>query len=235
MFANFGFFNNFSFFLRNPELPQSPFLKSFLKKKWTQLSCQDSHFYSDICDYFPSLFLEFLVIDKQRRLLSCVVSQTFFLDFCFWIKYFSGLSFKSLVDIVAVDNLPLQPRFFLVYNFLSIKRNFRFFVSLSLNHIPYLQLNDQGQSLTHEYPSAGWLEREVWDLFGIIFQNNNDLRRILTDYGFIGFPLRKDYPLIGYNELFFDLQKQYLYYAPTSLAQDFRHFTYESPWNSLNA
>ena len=117
-----------------------------------------------------------------------------------------------------------KKRFEVVYIFLSITFNYRIFLSISVAE------DESVDSLTSIFPSANWYEREVWDLFGITFNNHPDLRRILTDYGFNGFPLRKDFPLSGNVEVRYDLASKKVIYEPIKLAQAFRTFDFESPW-----
>lgn len=130
----------------------------------------------------------------------------------------------SLVDITVVDYPQKLNRFKVIYQFLSIKRNFRIQVFGYLNEYSFLP------SLTKYYKSANWLERENWDLFGIYFENHPDLRRILTDYGFEGFPFRKDFPLTGYTEVRYDDEKKRVVYEPLEITQEFRFFNFLSPW-----
>ncbi len=132
--------------------------------------------------------------------------------------------FRLLVDIAGVD-YPSEPeRFAVVYHLLSHTHNTRIRVKLftdALSPVP---------SIVALHPSAGWYEREAWDLYGILFDGNPDLRRILTDYGFDGHPLRKDFPLTGYVELRYDPEKKAVVYEPVSLPQAYRNFDYQSPW-----
>lgn len=135
--------------------------------------------------------------------------------------------FKLLVDITAVDWPDEEERFEIVYNLLSIKQNHRVRVSL---------LTDEATpvpSAVKVFSSADWLEREVWDLYGVFFTDHPDLRRILTDYGFEGHPLRKDFPLTGYVEVRYDEEQKRVVYEPVSLVQEFRTFDFESPWEGM--
>ncbi len=132
--------------------------------------------------------------------------------------------FKQLVDLCGVDYPERERRFDVVYNLLSLSHNQRIRVKVAAGedeHVP---------SVTEVYPSAGWYERETWDLYGIPFAGNPDLRRILTDYGFEGHPLRKDFPLTGFVEVRYDEEHKRVVYEPVSLAQDFRTFDFMSPW-----
>jgi NADH-quinone oxidoreductase subunit C len=137
------------------------------------------------------------------------------------------LKFSLLMDIWVVDRLNEQPRFELNYLLLSLKLNFRLIIRVTV-------FEQQGvSSVLHIFNSAGWLEREVWDMFGILFHNNPDLRRILTDYGFEGHPLRKDFPLSGFAEVRYDDGDKRVVYEPLEIAQEYRNFYFNSPWNKL--
>ena len=140
------------------------------------------------------------------------------------LKQLDGLNFEMLLDITAVDYPKRSKRFELVYILLSLKNKFRLRVKVFLNE------DDIVPSITSIYKSASWYEREVWDMYGISFKNNNDLRRILTDYGFEGFPLRKDFPLTGFVELRYDDSKKKVTYSKVKLTQDYRNFDFLSPW-----
>ena len=140
------------------------------------------------------------------------------------IKENEKLKFNQLTDIVAVDYPNEEKRFEVIYIFLSVTFNYRITVSVNVSE------DESIDSLTSIFPSANWYEREVWDLFGITFNNHPDLRRILTDYGFNGFPLRKDFPLSGNVEVRYDLATKKVIYEPVKLAQSFRTFDFESPW-----
>ncbi len=134
------------------------------------------------------------------------------------------LKFTQLIDLTAVDYPDSLSRFRIVYIFLSIEYRTRVILN---TFVP----EDEGvDSITSLYPCANWYEREVWDLFGIAFKNHPDLRRILTDYGFSGFPLRKDFPLSGNVEVRYDITSKKVIYEPVKLTQDFRDFDFESPW-----
>lgn len=135
--------------------------------------------------------------------------------------------FKQLVDICGAD-YPSRPlRFDVVYNLLSLTKNCRIRVKVATDE------NTPVDSVTGVFKSAGWNEREVWDFFGIYFNNHPDLRRILTDYGFEGHPLRKDFPLTGYVELRYDEELRRVVYEPVKLTQDFRAFDFTSPWEGM--
>ncbi len=135
--------------------------------------------------------------------------------------------FTTLIDLCGVDYPNRANRFEVVYILLSIRQNNRARVKISVEE-------DQiAPSVVDIFSSAGWFEREVWDMYGILFAGNPDLRRILTDYGFEGHPQRKDFPLSGYVELRYDEELKRVVYEPVKLAQDFRNFDYLSPWEGL--
>ena len=140
------------------------------------------------------------------------------------LKKTDELYFEMLLDITAVDYPQRSKRFELVYNLLSLKNNLRIRVKIFLND------NKIVPSISKLYKSACWYEREVWDMYGISFRGNNDLRRILTDYGFKGYPLRKDFPLTGFVELRYDEEKKKVVYSKVKLTQDYRNFDFLSPW-----
>ena len=140
------------------------------------------------------------------------------------LKENKTLKFNQLTDILAVDYPSKKKRFEVVYIFLSVTFNYRIFLSINISEDEIID------SLTSIFPSANWCEREIWDLFGITFNNHPDLRRLLTDYGFNGFPLRKDFPLSGNVEVRYDLASKKVVYEPVKLAQSFRTFDFESPW-----
>jgi len=133
--------------------------------------------------------------------------------------------FEILTCISGVDLLNSSLRFCVVYELLSITYNIRLRVKVFVNEVKSIA------SVTKIYINANWWEREIWDLFGIYFENHPDLRRLLTDYGFEGYPLRKDFPLYGYLELRYDEKKKRVIVEPLELSQDFRFFTFENPWS----
>jgi len=134
--------------------------------------------------------------------------------------------YEVLTDIAGVDYPERKERFEVVYLLLSIRYNARIIVKLSVDELTPVE------SVTSIYNSANWFEREVYDLFGIYFTNHPDLRRLLTDYGFTGHPLRKDFPLTGYTEVRYDDTEKRVLYEPVETAQEFRNFSLVSPWAS---
>lgn len=146
----------------------------------------------------------------------------------YFLKYNINSQFKLLMDICGIDYMEkYKNRFEVSYNLLSVKYWIRMHIKAHVNE--FTPIN----SVVKIYKSANWYEREVWDMFGIFFKNHSDLRRILTDYGFEGFPLRKDFPQTGYIELRYNNDFKHLVYEPLELSQDFRNFDFLSPWNQI--
>ena len=132
--------------------------------------------------------------------------------------------YQQLMEIAGVDYPARAERFDVVYHLLSITKNHRLRIRVTTDE------EQPVPTVTNVYPVAGWLEREVFDLYGVLFDGNPDLRRILTDYGFRGFPFRKDFPLTGYVEMRYSEELKRVVYEPVSLSQDFRNFDFLSPW-----
>tara|TARA_Y100001970_G_scaffold265842_1_gene353878 strand:- start:6681 stop:7343 length:663 start_codon:yes stop_codon:yes gene_type:complete len=141
-----------------------------------------------------------------------------------FLKSNNKSKFKQLIDIFAVDYPNDEKRFKIYYLLLSHEFNLRIKVSISFD------IDEKIQSITKIYPSANWMEREVFDMYGIKFKNHPDLRRILTDYNFKGFPLRKDFPLTGFNEVRYSEKEKKVIYEPVKLEQNYRDFDFDSPW-----
>ena len=141
-----------------------------------------------------------------------------------FLKSNSECKFRQLIDIAGVDYPEAEKRFELVYLFLSHEHNLR--IKLSIN----FEIGKKISSLTKIFPSSNWMEREVFDMYGIEFENHPDLRRILTDYNFEGHPLRKDFPLTGFNEVRYSEKDKKVVYEPVKLEQNYRNFDFESPW-----
>ena len=153
---------------------------------------------------------------------SITVARESIADVCRTLR--DQFEYQQLMEIAGVDYPQRPERFEVVYHLLSVTRNHRIRVRLSTDEdmpVP---------SITSIFPVAGWLEREVFDLYGVIFDGNEDLRRILTDYGFRGHPFRKDFPLSGYVELRYSEEQKRVVYEPVRLPQDFRAFDFLSPW-----
>ena len=146
------------------------------------------------------------------------------LDVVFFLKTNKDTKFRQLIDITAVDYPQDVKRFKMVYLFLSHELNQRIIVNYFINE------NEVIQSLTKMFPAANWMEREVFDMYGVKFKDHPDLRRILTDYGFEGHPLRKDFPLTGHSEVRYDEAQKKVISEPVKLEQNYRNFDYESPW-----
>ena len=159
---------------------------------------------------FKQLFIEVDVGD--------IVSTILFL------KTNKKCKFKQLIDLTAVDYLQKEKRFKIVYLLLSHENNLRIIININIREKEIVP------SVTKIFPSANWMEREVFDMYGISFKDHPDLRRILTDYGFEGFPLRKDFPLTGHTEVRYDEGKKKVIYEPVKLDQKYRDFDFESPW-----
>ncbi|MBY8975321.1 NADH-quinone oxidoreductase subunit C [Rhodobacteraceae bacterium NNCM2] len=136
----------------------------------------------------------------------------------------SSCQFTTMIDITAVDYPDREDRFEVVYHFLSMQQNQRIRVKVMAGEETVIP------SITTIHPSANWFEREVFDMYGILFSGHPDLRRILTDYGFRGYPLRKDFPTTGYTEVRYDETQKRVVYEPVELVQDYRQFDFMSPW-----
>ena len=141
-----------------------------------------------------------------------------------YLKTNDKCKFKQLIDITAVDYPEKNERFKIVYFLLSHENNLRAQINININE------KIKVPSITKIFPSANWMEREVFDMYGIKFENHPDLRRILTDYGFKGFPLRKDFPLTGHYEVRYSEEKKKVVPEPVKLEQDYRNFDFDSPW-----
>ncbi len=165
-------------------------------------------------------------IDNEE--LSIEIDKNDIVDVVQFLKSNENCKFKQLIDIAGVDYPENEKRFELVYLFLSHEHNLRIKV------LTKFQINQPINSLTKVFPSANWMEREVFDMYGIKFKNHPDLRRILTDYGFKGHPLRKDFPLTGFNEVRYSEKEKKVIYEPVKLEQNYRNFDFESPWEGTN-
>ena len=146
------------------------------------------------------------------------------LEVILFLKNNEQTKFRQLIDITAVDYPQNDKRFKLVYLLLSHEYNSRLILDYFINE------DEIVPTITQVYPAANWMEREVFDMYGITFKNHPDLRRILTDYGFEGYPLRKDFPLTGHNEVRYSEDEKKVIYEPVKLEQNYRNFDYESPW-----
>ncbi|MBC8295696.1 MAG: NADH-quinone oxidoreductase subunit C [Pelagibacterales bacterium] len=156
------------------------------------------------------------------------ISNEDLLDVIIFLKTNKDTKFRQLIDITAVDYLENSKRFKIVYLFLSHEINQRIILNYFINE------NEVVSSLTKIFPAANWMEREVFDMYGIKFKDHPDLRRILTDYGFEGYPLRKDFPLTGHNEVRYSEDEKKVIYESVKLEQNYRNFDFESPWEGTN-
>lgn len=156
--------------------------------------------------------------------LNVTVAPSNLVSFVEFLRKDSSCQFSSLVDITAVDYPSRAKRFDVIYHFLSMYQNQRIRLRIEVRE------EDMVPSITSVHPSANWFEREVFDMFGLLFSGHPDLRRILTDYGFRGYPLRKDFPTTGYTEVRYDEVEKRVVYEPVSLVQDYRQFDFMSPW-----
>ena len=166
-------------------------------------------------------------IQVIRDEIICIVPSWALLPFLTFLKNHTNTQFKMLIDITAVDYPSRSSRFEVVYQLLSIHYNARIRVKMNVDELTPIE------SVSSLFPSANWFERETWDMFGICFLNHPDLRRILTDYGFEGHPLRKDFPVSGYVEFRYDDSKKRVISEPVELAQEFRYFDFVSPWELI--
>lgn len=166
-------------------------------------------------------------VQMVRDELVCVVLPKHLVPFLTFLKLHTNTQFKVLIDVTAVDYPSRVHRFEVVYQLLSVQYNARIRVKTFIDELTPVQ------SITPLFASANWFERETWDMFGICFLHHPDLRRILTDYGFEGHPLRKDFPVSGYVEFRYDDSKKRVLSEPVELAQEFRYFDFASPWELI--
>ncbi len=169
----------------------------------------------------PDCILGFEVARGELTLHASLASVPTLVEY---LKTDKTCRFSTLVDLTAVDYPAREERFDLVYHFLSMYQNHRLRLKVQVRE------DEMAPSITDIHPSANWFEREVFDLFGVIFTGHPDLRRILTDYGFRGHPLRKDFPTTGYTEVRYDEEAKRVVYEPVDLVQEYRHFDFMSPW-----
>ena len=160
--------------------------------------------------------------------LSVHITPTAVLEIVEWLRQDQTCRFATLLDITAVDWPERDHRFDVVWHFLSMHQNHRIRVICAIREDQVLP------SVTSVFPGAGWYEREVYDMFGILFTGHADLRRILTDYGFRGHPLRKDFPTSGYTEVRYDEKLKRVVYEPVKLVQEYRQFDFMSPWEGAD-
>ena len=160
--------------------------------------------------------------------LAIIVPHTLVFQVLSFLKLHSTAQYKILADMTAVDYPEKEKRFEVVYNLLSVSFNSRIRVKTYVNEMTALP------TVSTIFPCANWLEREIWDMYGIYFTQHNDLRRILTDYGFEGHPLRKDFPLNGYISVRYDDVNKIVVCEPTELSQEFRTFNFQTPWSHIS-
>ena len=168
-------------------------------------------------------------VDIANGELTLVVERDSIVKVLTGLRDGGNLRFKQLMDVCCVDYPDREERFEVVYNLLSQTRNLRIRIKLTTDE------QTPVPSATGVFSCAGWWERETWDLFGIFFSGHPDLRRILTDYGFEGHPLRKDFPQTGYVEVRYDNDQKRVVYEPVQLAQEYRNFDFLSPWEGAES
>jgi NADH-quinone oxidoreductase subunit C len=181
-------------------------------------------------DYIKNNFAGVTVVEPiAHDNLIIYVAANEVVNFLKFLRDDQNLSFKTLLDVFGADLLGIRsPRFEVIYNLLSYKLNNRITVKVALNE------GEKVATASEIFSSANWFEREAFDMYGIEFVNHPDLRRILTDYGFEGHPLRKDFPLTGYKEVRYDEQQKKVVYEPVKLMQEFRNFDFEMPWEGTH-
>ena len=182
----------------------------------------------DLGEYITDTFLD-EIVERQLRLdeLTVTVRRDDILEVLKVLRDDANCQFKQLVDVCGVDYPEKETRFAVVYNLLSLPHIFRIRIKV------WTDEDTPVPSACELFSSANWWEREVWDLYGIYFSGHPDLRRILTDYGFEGHPLRKDFPLTGYVEMRYDDEQKRVVYEPVKLTQEFRTFDFLSPWEGV--
>jgi NADH-quinone oxidoreductase subunit C len=166
-------------------------------------------------------------VDVRLGELMLVVKRDAIVNLLTWLRDDPTCLFKMLIDICGVDYPERTQRFDVVYHLLSLKRNRRIRIKVRTDEATPVP------SVVSVFSAAGWFEREAWDLYGIAFSDHPDLRRILTDYGFDGHPLRKDFPLTGHVEVRYDEEQKRVVYEKVKLQQDFRSFDFLSPWEGM--
>ena len=167
-------------------------------------------------------------ISDDFNQLQISISADQILDVVDFIKNDEACEFRQITDIAGVDFPDRQKRFDVIYHFLSFKHNSRLRIKIIIGE------DESIPSITPIFPAANWFEREAFDMYGIQFKDHPDLRRILTDYGFEGYPLRKDFPLSGNVEIRYDEIDKKIIHEPVNLQQDFRSFDIQSPWERTN-
>jgi NADH/F420H2 dehydrogenase subunit C len=170
-------------------------------------------------------WINFCFYNKNELII--YVYPNYILPFFFFIRDHVNMQYKQLMDVTAVDFIDLPLRFEIVYNLLSLRYNSRIRIKTRIDEFTPIS------SVTQVFSCAAWWEREVWDMFGVFFSLHPDLRRILTDYGFQGHPLRKDFPLTGFVEVRYDDSEKRVISEPVEMTQQLRFFNFASPWETL--
>lgn len=170
-------------------------------------------------------WIQYSVFHKDETII--YVYPEYLLSLLYFLRDNMNTQYKTLMDITAVDYPNRNLRFEVVYNLLSVEYNSRIRIKTCVDEITPVN------SSTEAFSCAGWWEREVWDMFGVFFTGHPDLRRILTDYGFQGHPLRKDFPLTGYTEVRYDDSEKRVITESLELTQEFRYFDFSSPWDQI--
>jgi len=194
------------------------------KEKFGPISDSLHEYGSYLLQCLPKFVQQYSVLKDE---LTLHVAPSAIVPVLTFLRDHSQCQFKAVMDITAVDFPTKKERFEVVYNMLSVKLNGRIRVKTYTDEVRPVP------SVTGLFRGADWYEREVWDLFGVFFKDHPDLRRILTDYGFEGHPLRKDFPLTGYTEVRYDEEKKRVVYEPLQLTQAFRNFEASSPWEMV--
>ncbi|KDQ20551.1 hypothetical protein BOTBODRAFT_626451 [Botryobasidium botryosum FD-172 SS1] len=194
------------------------------KEKFSAVSDSLHTYGSYLTQCLPKFVQQYSVLKDE---LTLYVAPSGVVPVITFLRDHTQCQFKAVMDITAVDFPTKRERFEVVYNLLSVKLNGRIRVKTYTDEVKPVP------SITGLFRGADWYEREVWDLFGVFFKDHPDLRRILTDYGFEGHPLRKDFPLTGYTEVRYDEEKKRVVYEPLQLTQAFRNYESSSPWEMV--
>lgn len=195
-----------------------------MKNQITLIKQEKDIFIQSLCLTIPK-WIQYSISSKNEVCL--YILPEFIIPFFSFLKNHVNNQFKVLIDVTAVDFPSRALRFEIVYNLLSVSYNARIRIKTCIDETTTVA------SVTELYSAAGWWEREVWDMFGIFFSNHPDLRRILTDYGFKGHPLRKDFPLTGFVEVRYDDSEKRVINTPVEISQEFRYFDFSSPWEQI--
>ena len=178
----------------------------------------------ELAEHVEAAVEDMAALETAGRELVLRVGRDALIEVLTFLRDDANCRFKCLVDLCGVDYPERPERFEVVYNLLSHRHNLRIRIKTSTDE------DTPVPSVSGLFSSAAWFEREAWDLYGIFFSDHPDLRRLLTDYGFEGYPMRKDFPLTGYVEVRYDDEQKRVIYEPVALTQEFRSFDYLSPW-----